>query len=426
MKTIKLILLLFISTLLLTSCSDDEGPTEEALSITLSSSKTTYDFGEYVFFSVKTNTNGDVSSISEIKLNDEVVSHQFVSDNAGTFTAVATYDGVTSNEISITINEPPAVVSLELTTDASSLLVGEQFTFTVAATYDNGEVIDKTEGSTYFIDNAAIDANTYSIDTPGNYVVKATYDGVASNEITVEVEALGSRYQKYAVIEDYTGAWCGWCPRVAYGIEQVEAATNFSIPVAIHNGDTMSNSFTSQMESSFSITGFPTAYLDRDVTWAYPEPSNVNQVVNLTSDPSRVGLALDASLSGSTLNLDIDAKFGENFSNENIYLTVFLLEDDLIESQTNYTTYYGGGSTLSNFEHDHVLRHSLTNVTGDLIASDQTTKEHLFETNYSIEVPSVISDNTKISFVVMITRQDKSVINARFVHINDSNSLEVQ
>ena len=97
-----------------------------------------------------------------------------------------------------------------------------------------------------------------------------------------------------------------------------------------------------------------------------------------------------------------------------------------IENQTNYTTYYGGGSTLTNFVHDHVLRHSLTNVTGDVIPSAQATKENTYTKAFSFAVPASISNNANMSFVAMVSREDKSVINARVVHVNQSNDFEVQ
>ncbi|MEE9348989.1 MAG: Omp28-related outer membrane protein [Flavobacteriaceae bacterium] len=424
MKTIKLFFILMLSVAFLNSCKDDD-PTGDGggtNALTITSNKTTYDFDEYAFFTVKTGSGTEVSSLAEVKMNDEVVNYQHQMTTAGTFTVIATYDGVTSNEISVTVNAAPVVTSLEVTAEQNLVLVGEDLIFHTTATYDNGSTVDKTMDSDYFSNNTSIASNVYNTGV-GNYTIKATYDGITSNEISVEVEALGPRFQKHAVIEDYTGTWCGWCPRVAYGIEQVEATTTFAIPVAAHIGDAMQNATSVALKNEFGVTGYPTAKLDRYVDWTYPEPSNVAQVVDLTTDPSRVGVSLNASLSGTSIDLTVNAKFGENYS-ENVFLTVLVLEDDLFADQDNYTNYYGGVSVLTNFEHDHVLRAALTNVTGDQIPTDQTTKNNVYVKSYSVNVPATISNSAKMSFVAIVSTADKKVINARSVHINASNNFE--
>ena len=47
---------------------------------------------------------------------------------------------------------------------------------------------------------------------------------------------IAGKFQKNVLIEDYTGTWCQYCPRVAYGIQLVEAANIKAFPVAIHRG----------------------------------------------------------------------------------------------------------------------------------------------------------------------------------------------
>ena len=53
-----------------------------------------------------------------------------------------------------------------------------------------------------------------------------------------------------------------------------------------------------------------------------------------------------------------------------------------IFNQTNYTSYYGGGSVISNFEHNHVLRASLTSLLGNQIPSSELLANNVYETNF--------------------------------------------
>ena len=48
----------------------------------------------------------------------------------------------------------------------------------------------------------------------------------------------------------------------------------------------------------YNITGFPTAYIDRNNTWNYPEPNNINQALEAAEGTVDVGLAIESSLNG--------------------------------------------------------------------------------------------------------------------------------
>lgn len=63
-----------------------------------------------------------------------------------------------------------------------------------------------------------------------------------------------------AVLEEYTGTWCGWCPRGFVGMEEMgRLFPDDFIGIAYHNQDPMA--FTTDYPSP--ITGFPSAWLDR-------------------------------------------------------------------------------------------------------------------------------------------------------------------
>lgn len=66
--------------------------------------------------------------------------------------------------------------------------------------------------------------------------------------------------KKRAIVEEYTGTWCGYCPRGFVGLEHMnELYPDDFIGVSYHNGDPME--FTSNFPSS--VSGFPAAWLDR-------------------------------------------------------------------------------------------------------------------------------------------------------------------
>lgn len=69
--------------------------------------------------------------------------------------------------------------------------------------------------------------------------------------------------ERTVVMEEYTGAWCGWCPRGAVAMEMLlEEYPEQFIPVAIHYGDVMQALTFFDLLSTYS-GGFPGARLNR-------------------------------------------------------------------------------------------------------------------------------------------------------------------
>ncbi len=426
MKVIKLTSLFIVFTaIFFFSCSSPGGgegpdPADEITSIVLSSDKTNLEEGQRVVFVVKANTQKDVTSQSEIKVNGSVISgNSYIPPSGGNYLVKATYKSLTSNELSITATVAPVIASVELTVSSSSIAVGDASEFTLTGTLTDGSTADLTNNanSTFHIDGTAIDGNRNVGFATGSFVVKGTYKTFTSSEITVQVTAASTSspasFAKKAVIEDYTGTWCGWCPRVAYAIEQVEAQTDKVFAVAAHIGDNMENTYSTSLNSSFAVTSYPTAYVNRSAKWIYPEPSNVSQATNQAQGTATNGLSINSMLQGNTLNVIIGSGFAQ--VNNDVKMVVFVLEDGIVASQSNYTSYFGGANPVSNFEHNHVLRHAATDVLGDV--TDGSVGVH--QTIFNISLPSSIANKDNIGVLVMLVDgTGKVVYNAQYAHVN--------
>lgn len=320
------------------------------------------------------------------------------------------------------------ITNVTIQTSAAEVFVDETVTFTVVG--DNG--VDLTSTSTISVDGSVITGKSYIVTRVGTIRVKATYENLTSNTIDIKVNEAPPRFIKNVLIEDYTGAWCGYCPRVAYGIDLVEQQTDKAVVVAIHRGNTTlgANSYdpfnfqASQLENLINLTGYPTAMLNRTTSWKYPEPNNISQVVNLTKNDSEIGLAMNSVLTINELSIDVKVKFGEDYSSSDLKLVVYILEDGLILDQVNYTSYYGGSSILSGFEHNHVLRSSLTNLLGDDIPSSNTNLDEIYSKNFSLTVPDNISDSSKMSIVAFVVNSNNAAVNSRASSININQEFE--
>ena len=372
MKTMKLIHCITIfATIFFFSCSSSDDnpvtptPTPTATAITLTSDKSSFDEGETVSFTVKTDLNEDVTSQATIKVNGTDISGStYTPSTHGTYTVKATYSTFTSNEVSLTVNEVvvATITDITITTDRTALAIGEVATFTVMANLSDGSIEDKTNESQFIVNNATISGNNYLANAVEEITVKATYTSHTSNELSIQISdvATPSTFTKKAVIEDYTGTWCGWCPRVSYAISLVEEETDkvFSVGVHLANGDPMENASSIALRTAFDVNSFPTAFVNRDAEWAYPQPNNVSQATSVAEGTTNLGLAIGSILDGNTMNLIVSTGFAENVSGTK--LVIFILEDEITYNQVNYTSYYNGANPIVGFKHNHVLRYSVT------------------------------------------------------------------
>jgi hypothetical protein len=236
------------------------------------------------------------------------------------------------------------------------------------------------------------------------------------------------KFTKNVLIEDYTGTWCQFCPRVIYGIQKVEQENLKAFPVAIHRGNPPGtpsggvdpfNFPASTLEASIGLTGYPTAKLNRKITWI--NETNTTEVKNQVKVNSDLGLALSSTVSGGTINLDVNIKFDANLTG--LKLVVYVLEDNLNYNQTNSTSYFGAANPIVNMEHDHVLRACLT----DLVNGDPLTGTNdgvVVTKNFSIAIPSNVSNAANINFVAFVLDATGNALNVRGAAANINQAFQ--
>ncbi|WP_070137276.1 T9SS type A sorting domain-containing protein [Crocinitomix algicola] len=121
--------------------------------------------------------------------------------------------------------------------------------------------------------------------------------------------------EKFAVVEEKTGTWCGWCP---YGTVQLaaleESEPNF-IGIAIHNGDPMANAYYDDASDVLpGFSGYPYAAVDRvvgDHAWYAP-----NGVTERLAETPVASIAVGGYIEGGQLEIRIKANFTEAVSGD--------------------------------------------------------------------------------------------------------------
>lgn len=232
-------------------------------------------------------------------------------------------------------------------------------------------------------------------------------------------------FKKRVLIEDYTGTWCGNCTRVSYAIEQVKEQSDKVVTVAIHNGnDPYHFAGIGPLKNLIlpnSQLALPVSRLNRMIVWTFPETSYINEAIDLTSNNTTLGLAMNSTLNNGNIDLTVDVKFLDNYSD--LKLVVYVLENGLVYTQRNYTTYYNDVDYITDYVHNHVVRSTATNILGDAISG--TTTGATVTKNFSFPVPANVENADNISFVAFVVGSDNKSLNARESHINETQAFEI-
>ena len=242
---------------------------------------------------------------------------------------------------------------------------------------------------------------------------------------SVDTPPISGYFKKRVLIEDYTGTWCGNCTRVAYAIDQVNAESDKAVTVAIHNGnDPYHFEGIAPLKNLIlpnSPLALPVSRLNRMNVWTFPEPTNTQEAINLTGNNSGLGIAMNSTVENGMINLDVNIKFALNYTD--LKLVVYLLEDDLVYLQRNYTTYYDNVNPIPAYTHNHVLRAAMTNILGDAI-TENTEAGSTITRNFSMPVPENIENASNLNFVAFLVGSDNVAINTRAAHANEEQEFE--
>ena len=204
------------------------------------------------------------------------------------------------------------------------------------------------------------------------------------------------------LIEEYTGVNCGYCPdghAIAAAIKDANEgkvvtvnihAGGFAVPQAgqidfrTPDGDALN--------SYFGVSSYPSGVVSR-------VPYSGNTVLGRSSwgaaadavlaMNSPVNLGLQSSFDANTrdLTVDVEILYTDNSPGGNDYITVYLLESNVIGYQSDYTN-----GAHPNYNHKHALRGAITQVWGDEVligtAGHTETRQYTYNVPMSFDIAS--------------------------------------
>ncbi len=316
------------------------------------------------------------------------------------------------------------ITDIVIKASKNNVLVDEPIRF--IAMGDNGR--DVTNETVFYVNDEKIEGHVFSPSQAGIIKVKGIYKGIESNVLQISVKT-PTGYTQKVLVEDYTGVWCGYCPRVAYAIEQIKANPDFGgkmIPVAIHlfsHNDPFTCADGTALKDAFNINGLPQGRINKTNVWTAPQPDHLDDVYNFIGGDAPLGIAINSAVTDGNIDVSVRVGFAQDFNH--LGLVIYLLEDGLIHDQTNYTSYFGGAYTLQNFEHNDVLRKVYTDILGDPIPASQSVANHIYTYTLNAPLPTNVVHTDRLKLVVFVVdKTTNEAINVQSVHLGENQSFD--
>lgn len=266
----------------------------------------------------------------------------------------------------------------------------------------------------------AIFAILISCDKVKNPLVNKASTVVGSNFITKSNSTV-SDFKK-VLLEDYTGHKCGNCPPAAVLSESLEAKYHDTIVViAVHAGDFAKvrlpdypDSYTTTAGYDWNInsgqgfaisfpSGNPNGMVNRK---AYPGFNRVHKDTWATTvalgkkDPFLVKLDVTTNYDPTVraLNTNVKATFKATYT-VNTKISVVLIEDSIIGSQTDYTL---NPDLIPNYRFNSMLRGAVNGSWGDLLKSSPIATNDSVKVSFPNFALNSAFNDKKISVVVFV------------------------
>ena len=225
------------------------------------------------------------------------------------------------------------------------------------------------------------------------------------------------------ILEEFTGRNCQYCPD-GHAIANQLTANNPGRfwAINVHGGSYAPTSYPNfnttdgaAILGGFYVDGFPSGVVNRSTgdgqnrgSWSTLASQQMSQV----AECNVAGMAIVNPITlMATITVEVYYT-GNSSVNEN-YLTVAMVQDSILGSQSGGSTWNPGQMIGNQYVHMHVLRDVITNTWGDAISP--TTQGTLVTRSYQYQIPEVIGspngvtvDLNNIHFYAWVTERSQT------------------
>lgn len=380
-----------------------------------------------VTFSILGDDDIDYTLLGNIQVNgEEINGYQYVFDEGGEFVFKATAGNLNSNEITINV-ESSNYIQL-----SDNKILREQIINFSAFGDDNSDI---TETTKFYVNGNSISGNSFKTSSPGTYEVYA----ITNQDVKTSSKSFEVFIPKRSILfEDYTGTWCGWCPRLSEVTQELEDRSAYVEIVAYHLGDDiMHRDNNADLAIDLGIDALPHGRYNRTHILEFPEneESKILSVLENAGDPSNTSIAIGTNIKDGLLSISVSV-ISEKELRSSQKLSVFLLQNGIIFPQQNYlstdatSVWYNMGDPIPDFVHQDVVEENFTSIFGDNIANTPAFTEYTVNyssidmSDYAYNQNDNLYNPNNFEVVAFITNVEGEVINVQKVRIGKNAEFE--
>jgi hypothetical protein len=247
-------------------------------------------------------------------------------------------------------------------------------------------------------------------------------------------------HDQRVLIEEFTGAWCGWCPRGLWTLETLTKQNpGYVFGAAIHYGDPMEHQILyNTLNSLYKVPGFPSGMVNRvsnggivqnDENWGKAARALLSKNSSDRSKPE-LGVAIETTLDGNNLKGKVMVNFREKKARTVYKLVMYVLEDGITGyPQRNYLAgrseysnipYYSQPDPINDFVHNHVVRRLLTDSRGDVIPDNLISNGATYTFDFETDLARYKAENCSIVAFVIDGSAKPIIINVNEVKAGKS------
>ena len=301
-----------------------------------------------------------------------------------------------------------------------------------------------------------VDIEIPKVTNKGVYPVQLSITGVndGDNALAQSIETTIEAYNYFprhrAVLEEYTGTWCGYCPRGFVGLEVMNRLyPDDFIGISYHNDDPMSI-FEKSADYPSAVSSFPAAWLDRSYkTDAYngfqEKGFGVDEAWKAACNifaPLAIETKAKISKNGKKIYAEATSNFIKDIPNANYKMEFILVSDSLtgtssLWNQSNYYAdaskggaetypepefkkFYAGAESVTGLEYPDVIIYTTRAHGEDVPMPTNIHEDDEIKTSFEFDLDKVVNiegtpliqKKSALRVVTLVIDEDGKIVNA--------------
>lgn len=209
-------------------------------------------------------------------------------------------------------------------------------------------------------------------------------------------ESTMQTFNRNILLEQFTTVNCGWCPSGADRITSGIGTSTNIIWIKHHAGfgeDFLTNDIHRAMLAFYNGSTFAPAMMVDRTRFDESKPGPVGSVGEASDIRGIFGqakavptyckvLPINPEYNTETRELSgiVQGRFGDRVWNENTRITIFLIEDEIVGEQHDYTSH----GNWTNYVHQGTVRAAITNMWGDQLAVNDEDMNFVHPFQYTL------------------------------------------